>query len=130
MLVRNVGSAPIPAANAGRPGPGRAGFAVPAGRTAAPATVSAPAALDGLLLLQEVEDAPARDRRARQHGRAMLDALARLQLALLGGHSAAEALAGLAALAGQCPDASDPGLRDLLGSIALRARVELARSDL
>ena len=41
---------------------------------------------------------PARDRRPRQHGRAMLDALARLQLGLLGELDGA-ALESLAALA-------------------------------
>ena len=70
---------------AGRAGGSRQAFTMGAAtQTTALANMSATAALDGLLLLQEGTDAPTRDRRARQHGRALLDALARLQLGLLG----------------------------------------------
>ncbi len=130
MVIRGVAGAAVPLPGAGRAGPGATGFSVSASTVGEPAGVSAPAALDGLLLLQEVEDAPARDRRARKHGRAMLDALARLQLALLGGDADAEAVRCLSALARQPADAADPALREMLGAIALRAGIELARRGL
>lgn len=129
MVVKGVGPVAVPAGTA-RAGMGRGGFTVSAGAAPGVAMASGVAALDGLLLLQEVEDAPERDRRARKHGRAMLDALSRLQLGLLDGECGAGALASLSALAEHCPEAADPGLRDLLRAVALRARVELARQGL
>ena len=80
-----------------------------------------------MLLLQETDAAPARDRQARRHGRAMLDALARLQHALLGGGDDPAALDQLAALLEHCPEASDPELRATVAAVALRVHVELAR---
>ena len=126
MVVKGVGPVAVPAGTA-RAGAGRGGFAVPAGAAPGVAVASGVAALDGLLLLQEVEDAPERDRRARKHGRAMLDALSRLQLGLLDAECGANALASLSALADHCPEAADPGLRDVLNAVSLRAQVELAR---
>jgi hypothetical protein len=112
-----------------RTGAGGAGFNVGSGvqTSAGPSAASAAAGLGGLLLLQEVENAPARDRRARKHGRALLDALAQLQLGLLGDDPDGLALERLAALLDHAPEAADPGLRDVLGAVALRAHVELAR---
>ena len=130
MVIRGATGVAVTAASAGRAGPVASGFMVSPGAAGKPAGVSAPAALEGLLLLQETEDAPARDRRARKQGRAMLDAMARLQLCLLAGDTDAEAVQCLAALARQPVDASDPGLRDMLGAIALRAGIELARRGL
>ena len=126
MVIKGLGRVSVPTA-AGRPGAGRTAFSMGAAATAAPAKLSATAALDGLLLLQEAIDAPTRDRRARQHGRALLDALARLQLSLLGSDSDSNTLRDLAALAESCPEAADPALTDALGAIVLRAHVELAR---
>ncbi len=83
--------------------------------------------MDGLLLLQQVEDGPTRDRQARRHGRALLEGLGALQRALLGGEDDPAALDRLAALVAHCPDAADPALRGTLAAVALRARVELAR---
>ncbi len=88
---------------------------------------AAAAAVDGLLLLQQVEDGPTRDRQARRHGRALLEGLGALQRALLGGEDDPAALDRLAALVAHCPDAADPALRGTLAAVALRARVELAR---
>jgi len=89
-----------------------------------PASVS----LGGLLSLQE-QDAPepATDRRARRHGRAMLDALRRLQTGLLSAAGDAGALEHLAALLDDAPEAEDPALRATLAQVALRVRVELVR---
>ena len=66
------------------------------------------------------------DREARRYGRAMLHALATLQMAVLDGDpmAARQALAGLA-MGG--PVAADPVLRLILREIAARAAAELAR---
>ena len=87
-----------------------------------------------MLLLQEVADGPvhdrqARDRRARRHGRALLEGLGELQRALLGDGEDSAALDRLAALVEHCPEAADPALRATLAAVALRARVELARRE-
>ena len=130
MMIKGVSGAAVLPLGSGRTGAGTSGFAVGGGAQTAsgPSRVAAPAALGGLLLLQEAEAAPVRDRRARQHGRAMLDALARLQLSLLGEDPDVAGLERLAALVEHCPQAADPGLRDVLGGVALRARIELARN--
>jgi hypothetical protein len=70
------------------------------------------------------------DRAARRHGRAMLQALAGLQLAMLGDDAAGGTAARerLAALVGGMPAADDPVLRLILREIGARAAVELARA--
>ena len=84
-----------------------------------------------LLALQEGAVAGAgsevADREARRHGRALLEALAELQRALLsdGGGQALERLLALVELE---PQAGDPALARLIGAIRLRARIELARA--
>lgn len=67
------------------------------------------------------------DREARRHGRAMLQALARLQHGLLNG-SPGRAHAELAALACRDMPAHDPLLRLVLREISVRAAVELNRN--
>ncbi len=126
--VGRVGGAAAPV-GARRVGPGSGGFAVAGGPAAlSGASAAAPAAaVDGMLLLQQVEDGPTRDRQARRHGRAMLDGLAALQRALLGGEDDPGALDRLAALVEHCPQADDPALRATLAAVALRASIELAR---
>ena len=107
-----------------------------AGSSAMQSTAGAAAArgLDALLALQEagaaVDDPVLRDREARRHGRKVLDALAALQKALLGGGGERDALGHLSALLGGMPQATDPQLAALLGSVGLRARIELARHGL
>ncbi len=127
-MVTGVGRIVGPAAAGGAPraAAGGTGFSVASGVQAAAAPAAA-AAVDGLLLLQEVEDGPTRDRHARRHGRAMLDALAALQRALLGEGDDPDVLHRLAALVAHCPSAADPALRATLSAVALRAQVELAR---
>ena len=76
----------------------------------------------------------ANDRAARRHGRAMLNALGALQLAVLDDGTPTspaerqeDALAHLADLARRMPQADDPVLRLILREIGVRAAVELAR---
>ena len=83
-----------------------------------------------MLLLQQVEDGPTRDRQARKHGRAMLEGLSALQHELLDGDVSPGTLERLAALAEHCPEAADPALKDTLASVSLRVRVELARRSM
>ncbi len=126
MGVKAVAAA-TPAAGPRRPA-ADGGFAVSGGAGPLPAAAAMPAGpVGGMLLLQEMDAGPARDRGARKHGRAMLDALAALQRALLDGGEDPAALDRLAALLQHCPEASDPGLRATVAAVALRVHVELAR---
>ena len=105
---------------------------MPAGadRTNGPAPSAPALPLDGILALQEQVADATRDRRARQHGQTLLEALAALQHAVLYGAGEAESLRHLAALVADTPAAFDPALAAILQGIALRARVELARRGL
>ena len=138
MTVGGVAAA-SPAQRAARRG-AAGGFAVPAESAAdvgaaAATEASSAVMLGGMLALQEEDSAEIRDRRARRHGHAMLEELARLQRALLGGpEQGAEeggdqggALRRLEGLTRMVPDAADPALRGLIQSVALRAQIELAR---
>jgi hypothetical protein len=73
----------------------------------------------------------AQDRRARRHGRALLQALAGVQRAALAGDGdrGQAALAALACTAMDEHEADDPVLRLILREIAVRAAVELARGE-
>ncbi len=92
---------------------------------AAPAAVEFPS----LLAMQEASSEPAKDRDARRHGKAMLDALARLQRALLGG-GGVDALESLANLVRATPQPDDPGLAAVQRAVLVRAAVELQRARL
>ena len=122
--------APRPGGRASPAAPGT-GFAPPAGQAPeaprASMAAAAPVALETLLALQQVDDAPEQDRRARGHGQAMLVALGRLQRALLGGGDLAGSLAELRGLAESVPQAADPALAAAVAQVVLRARIELAR---
>jgi hypothetical protein len=83
----------------------------------------------GLVGCQEDAAEPPADRAARRRGQRLLEALAGLQLATLGGSGASESLARLAALAADPPEAASPGLRAALRGITLRARIEAARGE-
>ncbi len=109
------------------------GFSLPAGDDAAGMArgcleAGASAATNAVSLLADGPgaDGAVTDREARRHGQAVLDALAGLQLAQLGGDPRAS-LSGLADLAAAPRPASDPGLEEVLQAIAARAAVELAR---
>jgi Class II flagellar assembly regulator len=110
------------------PGGFRVGEQASAGSArGAPTEAAAPAALAGLLAVQEAEAEAARDRAARRRGKEMLDELSRLQRALLTGRLDPDRLRGLAALAADPADAANPALGAALRAVAIRARVELAR---
>ncbi len=117
----------------GRTAPGPA-FAMQAA-TSAPAPGGAPGAtvgavsLSGLLALHEAELEAPRDRAARRRGQDILAALAELQRGLLGAETG-EALTRLTHLVEALPRAADPRLEAVLGAVALRARIELARRGL
>jgi hypothetical protein len=83
------------------------------------------------MLARPEQDAPAaRDRRARQHGQALLQALARLQAALIGGGDEVACLHHLTAVTKGYAAAADPGLAAIIQALSLRAQVELARRSL
>jgi hypothetical protein len=128
--VSGVGRATAGGAGRARPEPTVGGFSLGAGAPAAAGTASpaSPVSLGSMLALQEAGAEPVRDRAARRHGHAMLRLLAALQRAMLGagGGDGAE-LDRLAALSAEIPAASDPGLRQVVAAIALRASIELAR---
>ncbi|MBV8400571.1 MAG: hypothetical protein JOZ17_17800 [Acetobacteraceae bacterium] len=126
----------------GRPGPtrparresgtGQGRFSVSFGAAATPARAGGVASasatgLEGMLALQEGERETVEDRAARGRGYDLLAALAKLQVGILAGQPEPELLQGLAVLASDLPVATAPALRDALGAIAVRARVELAR---
>jgi hypothetical protein len=90
---------------------------------AAQAAAVAQAGVGGYAGAKQAEVA---DREARRYGRAMLHALATLQMAVLDGDPTA-ARQALAALAMGGPAAADPVLRLILREIAARAAAELAR---
>ena len=101
-------------------------FALPAeAKETAANGAAAPAA--GLLALQDAASIAGDDERARRRAAAALDDLRGLQLDLLGGAPDPARLARLTALADGLDAAADPALREALGGIALRARLELAR---
>ncbi len=113
---------------------GAAGFALPETPAVAPeagsVSAAAPSALIGAMLaLQEAEPNSSRNRAARRHGETMLGELRALQVGLLGGAAEAGTLRRLARLAEALPEAADPKLAALVRAVALRARVELARSE-
>lgn len=122
-------------ANGSRPmagrGTGQRGFTIGPGTSGAARgperTTAAAAALgSGLLGLQESGEAAARDAAAARRGTSLLEELQGLQAELLRGDADPRRLARLAAL-GEGDDGADPGLRDAVQAIGLRARIELAR---
>lgn len=83
--------------------------------------------MPSLLSAQEAYGEPVGDREARRHGRAMLDALSRLQRALLGGEGP-DALQSLANLVRATPEPADPRLAAVQRAVLVRAAVELQRA--
>ncbi len=118
-----VAPAHPPAAGTGFTLPG-----VPSPASIAAAEIS-PAAMAGLLALQEGVSGYRRDPAARRAGEALLGALSALQRALLAGGGEAAVLARLRALLADMPPAEDPALAAALAAIALRCRIELARRE-
>ncbi len=105
------------------------GFALPVALPAPPGAppALAPTALSSLLALQETNRPERPDARHQRQARRRLDLLRRLQMALLSGTEDPAALRELADLRPAAGAVSDAGLDAVLGAIALRARVELAR---
>lgn len=86
--------------------------------------------IDALFSLQEVPDSMAEKRRAVVRADEMLDRLEDLKRGLLIGSIGIDKLTELARLAKEgAVKVEDPKIRDLLGEIELRARVELAKLD-
>lgn len=89
-------------------------------------------AVDALLAIQEVEDSTSggTNARAREWGKDVLDRLEVIRLGLLAGGIPVSELRSIAALvARQQANVSDSRLKEILGEIELRARVELAKYD-
>jgi hypothetical protein len=87
--------------------------------------------IDALLALQGVEDATERRKRAVQKGRAALDALDELKVAVLSGTLEPDSLRRLKVLGGEIQgDTGDPRLDGVLGEIRLRVEVELAKAGI
>jgi hypothetical protein len=134
MLVERVGGGPQAVSGVRKPGARRqgGGFGVAAHELAEDppviAPASEPAALEGLLALQECQMEAVSEREARRFGQAVLGELTKLQAGMLS--AAGVARADLQRLAGLCdsvPYTEDETLRALLQSVVLRARIELAR---
>lgn len=106
---------------------GGGGEAAARGNAAQTAGVSAAAAVGlSLLVAQEGGNRGGRDAAARRRAASILDELRGLQAEALGGRRDPARLRRLAELqAGE--DGADPGLRETVRAVALRARVELAR---
>jgi hypothetical protein len=97
----------------------------PATASAGPVSAVIPA---GLIALQEDTCPQHRDRSARRGGERVLGALGAIQIATLNEDGGA-ALAALNDAIATMTEPADPVLRQIIGAIRLRARVELARRD-
>lgn len=137
-MVKITGYGPIASqARPGRATGAQGRFRVPTdGGTGAASEARESAAADGvsiaasLIALQETIEAGERDREAKGRADAMLDELAALQRAMLGGAISPARLAALASLSDQSGLAADPRLADLVAAVSLRAKVELARLEM
>jgi hypothetical protein len=102
----------------------------PTAEARAPSHAAATAGLDALIALQMVEGPLDRKKRGLKRGRAMLDALDELKIALLTGRLPLAQLRRLvAAVDGRERDSEDERLEAILDEIELRARVELAKLE-
>lgn len=106
------------------------GFAVALDQpVAASGAMAAGAVHPSILALQEAAAETVGDREAKRHGQAMLKSLAALQHEWLrASGSPHAALQELSALVESVPEATSPPLAALLRAVALRARIELART--
>lgn len=127
-MIAGMGQAnAIRTAPRARPGThGSMGFTVPEELRAESTVGSMAVGVPSFLALQESEAETVRDREARRHGHSMLDALSRLQRALLGG-AGADALEQLARLVRTAPEPLDPRLAAVQRAVLVRVAVELAR---
>ena len=102
------------------------GFALSGATGRAPATAVSGPIVAGPLM--PVGDLMERRREGARRGRAIIEALDALKLALLSGSPTDEALGQLALANGTIDAGDDPGLAAVLNAIGLRADVELAKS--
>ncbi len=127
--TRSDGS--IVSTRSGGPRVAGGGFVVPedavATTLATPLGEATPVTLGAMLLAEALDGDALRDRAARRHGQVVLAGLTALQRVLLEGGDQALMLERLEGLIADMPEASDPRLAAVLGSIVLRERVELAR---
>jgi hypothetical protein len=86
-----------------------------------------PVALGVMLVAEALDRHASHDRAARRRGQVVPAGLVALQRALLDGGDLAGTVGRLARLTDDMPQAAELRLAALLGSIVLRARVELAR---
>jgi hypothetical protein len=99
-----------------------------AGGTSGAQAASPLSALNGLLALQEVDDAGARSSRGKRRGIQILDMLEELRLGLLAGGIPRGKLLDLTRVVqAQRDRVDDPRLMQILDEIDLRAQVELAK---
>lgn len=98
-----------------------------AARAASTNAAGAAIGLDGLMALQAEDNPLERRRRGLNKGKAMLDALDSLKLAMLEGRGGANAAQALAAASRNPEPTGDSGLDSTLGEISVRAAVELAK---
>lgn len=94
---------------------------------AAVAAAGGVAVAGGMMGLGGIMPSP-RDVLARRRGRALLGGLGALQRAMLAGRTDDEALRGLAGLV-EGEDGEDPEMAEAMRALALRARIELARTE-
>ncbi len=132
MMMTGMGVGPVRAMPVrGRPvraAPPDAPFQVAAEEGAlGTAQAACPVSMPSLLAMQEAQSDAVSDRDAKRHGTAVMDELAQLQRAMLGGGTDKAPLERLASLAARRPSAADPRLEGVLRAIQLRAQVELAR---
>lgn len=134
-MIGPVDGRPSVRATTSTPSRGANGFAVPqdgvadsaGAETAASAGPLGQVSLDIMLAAEALDQDVRRNATARRQGQAVLRGLGTLQQTLLGGGDPRTALAELAQLLSDLPPATDPRLAETLDSIALRARIELAR---
>jgi len=103
------------------------GAPVPAQAVSAPATI---AAVESILMLQQVDDTRSGPSRGIAHGEQLLDMLDQVRDGLLAGGISRTTLNRLAAAVGRRQENfADPKLQGILDEIDLRARVELAKLE-
>ncbi len=131
-VVSGGGTGPVVRA-AGRPAEAGSGFrleSTPGAAATAPAAAARPPQpVATLLALQSVGDAFGGRRRAVRRGRALLDQLDGLKVALLTGRLPAMALERLRGLIAAPEAGDDPEVAEVLAEIELRVEVELAKLE-
>lgn len=105
----------------------RAAFRLPAEASAQVRRTAGAAPILGIEATGLVDEVGEKRRRLVRKGRALIDALEGLKLAVLSGRSGAGEMQRLAAESHDVPLSGDPVLDDILGGIRLRAAVELAK---